>query len=65
MAVSERGDSGVAGCRMQFVEGAATRERPGERVLATSRTDDEHSHRAILCERTAPLRRADLDTLAP
>jgi hypothetical protein len=48
MAVGERRDSGVAGSGVQLVEIAAAGERPGEGVLATSRPDDEHSHRPIL-----------------
>jgi hypothetical protein len=50
MAVGKRGDTGVAGSGVQLVEVRATGERPGERVLATSRPDDEHSHRGILFE---------------
>ena len=48
MAVGERGDSRVAGSGMQLVEVAAAGERPGERVLATSRPDDERPHPRIV-----------------
>jgi hypothetical protein len=50
MAVGKRRDSGIAGSSVQLVEIGAAGERPGERVLATSRPDDERSHRAILFE---------------
>jgi hypothetical protein len=48
MAVGERRDSRVAGSGMQLVEVAAAGERPGERVLATSRPDDERPHPRIV-----------------
>jgi hypothetical protein len=48
MAVGQPRDSGVAGRGVQLVEISAAGERPGEGVLATSRPDDEHSHRPIL-----------------
>ena len=32
----------------ELVDGAAAGERPDKGVLATSRTDDEHSHRGIV-----------------
>src|SRR5207245_7670181 len=59
MAVRERGDSRVAGRRVQLVEAAAAGERPGERVLAAPRSDDERPHRRILCERRDTLRLMD------
>jgi hypothetical protein len=51
MAVGECRDSWVARSGVQLVEAAATGERPGECMLATSRPDDQRSHRAILCAR--------------
>ena len=48
MAVGERRDSRVAGRGVQLVEIAAAAERPDERVLATSRPDDERPHRTIV-----------------
>jgi len=51
MAVGERRDSGIAGSGVQLVEVAATGERPGECMLATSRPDDERPHPAILSNR--------------
>ena len=48
MAVSERCDSRVAGSGVQLVEAVAAGERPGERMLATPRPDDEHPHAPIL-----------------
>jgi hypothetical protein len=54
MAVGERGDAGVARRRVQLVESVAPRERPRECVLATPRSHDQRTHRAILCERLKP-----------
>jgi hypothetical protein len=48
MAVRERCDSGVARRGVQLVEAAAAGERPRNRVLATPRADNEHSHRRIV-----------------
>ena len=39
---------GLPGSGVQLVEVGAAGERPGERVLATSRPDDEHPHPAIV-----------------
>jgi hypothetical protein len=50
MAVREGSDPGVSGGGVKLVEPVAAGQRPGERVLATPRPDDEHSHRPILCE---------------
>jgi hypothetical protein len=50
MALGERGDARVARSGVQLVEVVASGKRPGERVLATPRPDDEHSHRPILSE---------------
>ena len=48
MAVGERRDPRVPGGGVQFADVGAAGERPGERVLATSRPDDEHPHEAIV-----------------
>jgi hypothetical protein len=48
MAVGERRDSRIAGSGVQLVEVAASGERPGECMLATSRPDYERPHRRIL-----------------
>jgi hypothetical protein len=34
---------------VQLADFGAAGERPGERVLATSRPDDEHPHEPIVC----------------
>src|SRR4051812_41151019 len=44
MAVRERRDAGVAGRRVQLGQRRAARGGPGECVLATARSDDEHLH---------------------
>src|SRR6202011_2044942 len=44
MAGSERGDPGVAGGRMQLAQARARAELPGERVLASAGTHEQHLH---------------------
>ena len=48
MAVGKRRDPRVAGSGMQLVEVAAAGEGPDKRVLATSRSDHQRSHRRIV-----------------
>ena len=44
MAVRKSGHSGVSGRAMQRLQLGATGDLPGERVLATARSDDENPH---------------------
>ena len=48
VAVGERSYSRVARSRMQLADTRAAGERPGERMLTTSRPDDKQAHRAIV-----------------
>jgi hypothetical protein len=50
MALGERRDSGISGGGVDLVEPGAAGERPDERVLATTRSHDEHPHAAIVFE---------------
>jgi hypothetical protein len=44
VATAERGDAGVPGRCVELVERLVLGELPGERVLATARTDDQYLH---------------------
>ncbi len=44
VASAERRDPGIPGCRVQLGELRALGKRPGERVLAPARPDDEDVH---------------------
>ena len=44
MAVAERRHPGVSGRRMQLIELGALGDLPGERVLASARSDDQDLH---------------------
>jgi hypothetical protein len=44
MTLAQTRDSRIAGRGVQLVERAVLAQLPGERVLATSRADDQHAH---------------------
>src|SRR5204862_7231990 len=46
MAVPERRDARIPGSRVQLVEAACLAELPGECVLASAGTDQQHLHTA-------------------
>jgi len=62
VTVSQSGDPGVSGRGMQLRQRRRLRQLPGKRMLATSRPDDEDSHRSSL---VSVLGGARAVTLAP